>query len=86
MPSPEEAFAPARSRQPARRLYLKLSAPQRDAALRILAETPGNICVMLYMADEKKTYQAPRSYWVNQGYDFGALANLLGPDNIVLKG
>jgi hypothetical protein len=37
------------------------------------------------MADEKKTYQAPRQYWVGEGYDFGALANLLGPDAIVLK-
>ena len=71
--------------RPALRLYLKLSAHQRDEALRILSETPGSICVMLYMEDEKKTYQAPRDYWVNQGYDFGALANLLGPDNIVLK-
>ena len=56
-----------------------------DEALRILAETPGSICVMLYMADEKKTYQAPREYWVDEGYDFGALANLLGADNVVLK-
>ena len=40
---------------------------------------------MLYMADEKKTYQAPRDYWVDEGYDFGALANLIGPDAIVLK-
>ena len=41
---------------------------------------------MLYMADEKKTYQAPREYWVDEGYDFGALANLIGADNVVLKG
>ena len=72
--------------RPARKLYLKLTADQRDAVLGILAETPGNICVMLYMADEKKTYQAPREYWVDEGYDFGALANLIGADGIVLKG
>ncbi len=83
-PPPEgEAAKPAR---PARRLYLKLTAETRQAALDILAETPGRICVMLYMADEKKTYQAPREYWVDEGYDFGALANLIGADNIVLKG
>ncbi len=95
LPPPEDAYGPGaygggspsggRAR-PGRRLYLKLTADQRDAVLRILAETPGGICVMLYMADEKKTYQAPREYWVDEGYDFGALANLLGADNIVLKG
>ena len=69
-----------------RKLYLKLTAATRQRVLDILAETPGNICVMLYMADEKKTYQAPRRYWVDEGYDFGALANLIGPDAIVLKG
>ena len=68
-----------------RRLYLKLTADTRQAALDILAETPGSIPVMLYMADEKKTYQAPRQYWVDEGYDFGALANLIGADGIVLK-
>ena len=77
---------PRAAARPARKLYLKLTAGQREEALRILAETPGNICVMLYMADEKKTYQAPREYWVDEGYDFGALANLIGADNIVLKG
>ena len=84
-PLPDTGYdrAPVRA---SRRLYLKLTADQREEALRILAETPGGICVMLYMADEKKTYQAPREYWVDEGYDFGALANLLGADNIVLKG
>ena len=79
---------PARSSAPSkqgRRLYLKLTADQRPEVLRILSETPGGICVMLYMADEKKTYQAPREYWVDEGYDFGALANLIGADSIVLK-
>lgn len=72
--------------KPARKLYLKLTAEQRQPVLDVLAQTPGGICVMLYMADEKKTYQAPREYWVDEGYDFGALANLIGADNIVLKG
>ncbi len=78
--------APAPFDRSARRLYLKLTADQRDAVLRILSETPGGIRVLLYMADEKKTYQAPRQYWVDEGYDFGALANVIGAENIVLKG
>ena len=83
-PAPERA--PRRSAPPGpRRLYLKLTAAQRDNVLQILRQTPGGICVMLYMADEKKTYQAPREYWVDEGYDFGALANLIGADSIVLK-
>lgn len=84
-PPPDSGYGrrPARG---SRRLYLKLTAATRPEALRILAETPGSICVMLYMADEKKTYQAPREYWVDEGYDFGALANLIGADNVVLKG
>ncbi|MBR2700074.1 MAG: hypothetical protein IKE76_15955, partial [Clostridia bacterium] len=82
---PPRYAPPPHNPRPARRLYLKLTADTREAVLRILAETPGNICVMLYMADEKKTYQAPRQYWVDEGYDFGALANLIGADAIVLK-
>jgi DNA polymerase-3 subunit alpha len=84
-PPPDSGYGrrPARGN---RKLYLKLTAETRSEALRILAETPGSICVMLYMADEKKTYQAPREYWVDEGYDFGALANLIGADNVVLKG
>jgi DNA polymerase-3 subunit alpha len=82
--SGDPPFPGGRAR-PARKLYLKLTAGQREAALRILAETPGSICVVLYMADENKAYQAPREYWVDEGYDFGALANLIGADNIVLK-
>ena len=37
------------------------------------------------MEEEKKAYQAPQNYWVDEGYDFGALANLLGADNVVQK-
>jgi hypothetical protein len=84
-PPPDSGY----DRRPARgnrKLYLKLTADTRQEVLRILSETPGSICVMLYMADERKTYQAPREYWVDEGYDFGALANLIGADNIVLKG
>ncbi len=68
-----------------KKLYLKLHQDQRDEVLSILAETPGRICVVLYVIEEKKAYQAPGQYWVDEGYDFGALANLIGPDSIVLK-
>lgn len=68
-----------------KKLYLKLHEAQRDQVLSILSETPGKICVVLYIIEEKKAYQAPNTYWVDEGYDFGALANLLGPDSIVLK-
>ena len=81
-----DARGGARDARGGRKLYLKLTRETRDEALRILAQTPGRICVRLYMADEKKTYQAPREYWVDEGYDFGALANLIGADSIVLKG
>ena len=81
-----DARGGARDARGGRKLYLKLTRETRDEALRILSQTPGRICVMLYMADEKKTYQAPREYWVDEGYDFGALANLIGADSIVLKG
>ena len=56
--------------------------------LRILSETPGRIPVVLVEIDgegRKKAVQAPNQYWVDEGYDFGALANLIGADSIVLK-
>ena len=88
-PPRRESDAPRQPFRPtapvARKLYLKLNSGQMDDVLRILAETPGGICVMLYLADEKKTLQTPRQYWVDEGYDFGALANLLGADSVVLK-
>ena len=71
--------------KPAHKLYLKLVAAQREEVLKILCETPGDICVMLHMADEKKTYQAPKEYWVSEGYDREALMDLLGDRNVVLR-
>jgi len=76
------AETPAKS---ARRLYLKLTAPQREEVLRILLTTPGDICVMLHMADEKKTYQALKEYWVSEGYQRAMLEEVLGTGNVVLK-
>ena len=82
-------YVPRRQSNPAqRKLYLKLSPDQRSEVLRILAETPGRIPVVLVEIDgegKKKAVQAPDAYWVDEGYDFGALANLIGADSIVLK-
>ena len=82
-----EPAAPRQSaRRPAeRKLYLKLHQDQRDQVLSILSETPGRIPVVLYIIEEKKGYLAPDRYRVDEGYDFGALANLIGADGIVLK-
>ena len=86
---PEPAYAPRRQNGAVqRKLYLKLSPDQRSEVLRILAETPGRIPVVLVEVDgagKKRAVQAPDPYWVDEGYDFGALANLIGPDAIVLK-
>ncbi len=71
-----------------RKLYLKLAPEQRGEVLRILSETPGRIPVVLVEVDAaggRRAVQAPGEYWVDEGYDFGALANVIGADAIVLK-
>ena len=67
------------------KLYLRLSEKQREEVLGILKQTPGRIPVVLYITEEKKAYQTPGEYWVDEGYDFGALANLIGADSVILK-
>ncbi|MBQ8972164.1 MAG: DNA polymerase III subunit alpha, partial [Clostridia bacterium] len=77
---------PAQTAPPSgRKLYLRLNEGQRERALSILKETPGRIPVVLYMVENKKALLTPQEYWVDEGYDFGALAKLLGADAIVLK-
>jgi len=84
-------YRPQNERKPAsagRRLYLKMNEDQKDAVLSVLAETPGRIPVVLVMIapdGSRKALQTPAEYWVDEGYDFGALANLIGADSIVLK-
>ena len=83
-----EANRTARAGDGVRKLYLKLAPGQREAVLAVLAETPGRIPVVLVEISPeggRRAVQAPREYWVDEGYDFGALANLIGPDAIVLK-
>ena len=81
-----EGAAPRRAKASGeKKLYLKVPEAKRDAVLKVLKDTPGRIPVVLYMIEEKKAYQAPDEYRVDEGYDFGALANLIGADGIVLK-
>ena len=82
--APRQDYAPRRQ-SGVGRLYLKLTRDLQQEVLAVLSETPGRIPVYLYMEDEKKTYQAPRDYWVDEGYDFGQLAYLLGADSVVYK-
>ena len=87
MEAPPEAARRAPS-EGGRKLYLKLAPEQREAVLEILRDTPGRIPVVLVEISgdgAKRAVQAPREYWVDEGYDFGALANLIGADGIVLR-
>jgi DNA polymerase-3 subunit alpha len=82
---PSRDFRAPRERVRPRRLYLKLLRAQMEAVLKVLSETPGGIRVFLYLSDEDRTLAAPNEYWVDEGYDFGALAILIGADAIVMK-
>ena len=70
------------------KIRIKLNSDQHDAVLSILAETPGRIPVVLaeFSPEGKRSVlRLEREYWVDEGYDFFALANILGPDAIVYK-
>ena len=68
------------------KLYLKAQdEAHRDAALQVLAMTPGPIQVTFVMADTGKAYRAPDSYFVNEQVDCAALTALLGEGNVVMK-
>ncbi len=90
--APMPRALPARGRAPRakseRRLCLKLAPEQHDRVIAILSETPGRIPVVLVEigADGARNVRKLDSgLWVDEGYDFGALANLLGPDSVVLQ-
>ncbi len=85
----QERSSYARQRNAAqRKLYLKLDGCLREQVLSVLKETPGRIPVVLVEyapGGDRRAWQTPEEYWVDEGYDFGALANLIGADGIVLK-
>ncbi len=84
-PDSEQADAAPAKAEPARKLYLKLSRAQLDAAEFILETTPGDIKVYFYFPEEKKNYLAPAAYWVSADFDRAGLEALLGEGCVVLK-
>lgn len=68
-----------------RKLFLRLTRAQMDAVLFILETTPGDIRVIMYLEEEKRTLLAPRDRWVAADFDREGLSRLLGDENIVLK-
>ena len=82
--SGESAEAP-RAKEAVHKLFIKCPDALREEALAILRQTPGNIPVILVSAETGRAQRAPQKYWVDEGYDFFRLANLLGEKNVVYK-
>ena len=82
--SGESAEAP-RAKEAVHKLFIKCPDALREEALAILRQTPGNIPVILVSAETGRAQRAPRKFWVDEGYDFFRLANLLGEKNVVYK-
>ena len=87
-----EAAESAMPAAPARRqgngekkLYIKAPDARREEVLAILETTPGRIPVILVSAESGRAQRTPQKYWVDEGYDFFRLANLLGEKNVVYK-
>ena len=76
---------PPRAKEAAHKLYIKCPDALREEALAILRQTPGNIPVILVSAETGRAQRAPQKYWVDEGYDFFRLANLLGEKNVIYK-
>ena len=76
---------PPRAKEAVHKLYIKCPDALREEALAILRQTPGNIPVILVSAETGRAQRAPQKYWVDEGYDFFRLANLLGEKNVVYK-
>ena len=53
--------------------------------LAILETTPGRIPVILVSAESGRAQRTPQKYWVDEGYDYFQLANLLGEQNVIYK-
>ena len=76
---------PPRAKEAAHKLYIKCPDALREEVLAILRQTPGNIPVILVSAETGRAQRAPQKYWVDEGYDFFRLANLLGEKNVIYK-
>ncbi len=84
--APKEKAAPqAKKDFSAMKLYIRLDRRDLDAVSFILETTPGDIRVLYYINDDKKTYLAPRGSWVSADFDGEGLRALLGSENVVLK-
>ncbi len=81
----EAALAPPRAKEAVHKLFIKCPDALREEALAILRQTPGNIPVILVSAETGRAQRAPQKFWVDEGYDFFHLANLLGEKNVVYK-
>ena len=82
----EAAPAPApRAKEAVHKLFIRCPDALREEALAILRQTPGNIPVILVSAETGRAQRAPQKYWVDEGYDYFQLANLLGEKNVVYK-
>ena len=81
----EAAFAPQKAQEAVHKLFIKCPDALREEALAILRQTPGNIPVILVSAETGRAQRAPQKFWVDEGYDFFHLANLLGEKNVVYK-
>ena len=79
----ESAEAP-RAKEAVHKLFIKCPDALREEALAILRQTPGNIPVILVSAETGRAQRAPQKFWVDEGYDFFHLANLLGEKNVCL--
>ena len=87
-----EAAETAPTAAPARRqgngekkLYIKAPDARREEVLAILETTPGRIPVILVSAESGRAQRTPQKYWVDEGYDYFQLANLLGEQNVIYK-
>ena len=74
-----------RAKEAVHKLFIKCPDALREETLAILRQTPGNIPVVLVSADTGRAQRAPQKYWVDEGYDFFRLANLLGEKNVIYK-
>ena len=72
-------------KKPFEKLFIKLKSTDESGfsgVKNILKDKNGDIPVIIYYEDTKKTVQAPKSMWVSDKGVVGELKNLLGEENI----